>query len=125
MTSIKLEEKSIELNGRTYVLRMNMSVLDRILQVCDGEVKNLLEKSVYDSSAITVAAMLNDYAEDQGWDQDWTDRKVKKIFNPAIIKMLDVTGMFYRAMTPEKKANAAPAVGPKTEDKKPDEDSGN
>jgi hypothetical protein len=88
-------------------------------------VKNLLEKSVYDSSAITVAAMLNDYAEDQGWDQDWTDRKVKKIFNPAIMKMLDVTGMFYRAMTPEKKANAAPAVGPKTEDKKPDEDSGN
>jgi len=125
MTSIKLEEKSIELNGRTYVLRMNMSVLDRILQVCDGEVKNLLEKSVYDSSAITVAAMLNDYAEDQGWDQDWTDRKVKKIFNPAIMKMLDVTGMFYRAMTPEKKANAAPPVGPKTEDKKPDEDSGN
>lgn len=125
MTSIKLEEKSIELNGRTYVLRMNMSVLDRIMQVCDGEVKNLLEKSVYDSSAITVAAMLNDYAEDQGWDQDWTDRKVKKIFNPAIMKMLDITGMFYRAMTPEKKANADPAVGPKTEDKKPDEDSGN
>lgn len=120
MTSIKLEEKSIELNGRTYVLRINMSVLERILEVCGGDVQNLLKKSVYDSSAITMAAMLNDYAEDQDWDQDWTDKKVKKIFTPAMMNMLDVTGMFYRAMTP-----VTTDSGRKTEDTKPDEDSGN
>lgn len=120
MTSIKLEQKTIELEGRTYVLRINMSVLERILEVCGGEVQNLLKKSVYDSSAITMAAMLNDYAEDQDWDQDWTDKKVKKIFTPAMMRMLDVTGMFFRAMTPE---NAAKA--PTKEETKPDEDSGN
>ena len=120
MTSIKLEQKTIELEGRTYVLRINMSVLDRILEVCGGEVRNLLNRSVYDSAAITMAAMLNDYAEDQDWDQDWTDKKVKKIFTPAMMNMLDVTGMFFRAMTPE---NAA--KGPKKEETKPDEDSGN
>ena len=120
MTSIKLEEKSIELNGRTYVLRINMSVLDRILQVCDGKVENLLKKSAYDSMTITMAAMLNDYSEDQGWDQDWTDKKVKKIFTPAMMNMLDVTGMFFRAMTP-----ATADSGRKTEDTKPDEDWGN
>ena len=77
--------------------------------------------------AITVAAMLNDYAEDQGWEQDWTDRKVKKLFTPAMMKMLDVTGMFFRAMTPETEEGAAKTTtdSPKTEETKPDEDSGN
>lgn len=125
MITLRLEEKPIQIGDRTYVLHMNMSVLERIQEACGGEIKGLMHKNMYDGNAITVAAMLNDYAEDQGWEQDWTDRKVKKLFNPAMMKMLDVTGMFFRAMSPEKKENAAPADGPKTEETKPDEDSGN
>ena len=127
MITIRLEEKPIQLGDRTYILRMNMSVLERIQEACGGEIKGLMHKNMYDGNAITVAAMLNDYAEDQGWEQDWTDRKVKKLFNPAMMKMLDVTGMFFRAMTPETEEGTAKtaADGPKTEETKPDEDSGN
>ena len=127
MITLRLEEKQIQIGDRTYVLRMNMSVLERIQATCGGEIKDLMHKSLYDGNAITVAAMLNDYAEDQGWEQDWTDRKVKKLFNPAMMKMLDVTGMFFRAMTPETEEGTAKtaADGPKTEETKPDEDSGN
>ena len=127
MITLRLEEKPIQIGERTYTLRMNMSVLERIQAVCDGQIAELLKKNVYDGNAITVAAMLNDYAEDQHWEQDWTDRKVKKLFTPAMMKMLDVTGMFFRAMTPETEEGAAKtaADGPKTEETKPDEDSGN
>ncbi len=120
MTSLRLEEKSIELNGRTYVLRVNLSVLDRIQVECGGQINDLLKKSMFDGNAITMAAMLNDYAEDQGWDQDWTARKVKKTFSAAMMKMLDVTGMFFRAMAPEPPANT-----PKTEEGEPEDHSGN
>ena len=120
MITLRLEEKPIQIGDRTYVLHMNMSVLERIQEVCGGQIKDLMQKSVYDGNAVTVAAMLNDYAEDQGWDQDWTDKKVKKIFTPAMMNMLDVTGMFFRAMTP-----VTADSGRKTEDTKPDEDSGN
>jgi len=127
MITLRLEEKQIQIGDRTYVLRMNMSVLERIQEACGGEIKGLMHKNMYDGNAITVAAMLNDYAEDQGWEQDWTDRKVKKLFNPAMMKMLDVTGMFFRAMTPETEEGTAKtaADGPKTEETKPDEDPGN
>lgn len=127
MITLRLEEKQIQIGDRTYVLRMNMSVLERIQEACGGEINPLMHKSMYDGNAITMAAMLNDYAEDQHWDQDWTDRKVKKLFNPAMMKMLDVTGMFFRAVAPEKKENVAPSAadGQKTEETKPDEDSGN
>ena len=127
MITLRLEEKPIQIGERTYTLRMNMSVLERIQAVCDGQIAELLKKNVYDGNAITVAAMLNDYAEDQHWEQDWTDRKVKKLFTPAMMKMLDVTGMFFRAMTPETEEGAAKAAtdSPKTEETKPDKDSGN
>lgn len=127
MITLRLEEKPIQIGDRTYILRMNMSVLERIQVACDGQINALMKKSMYDGNAITVAAMLNDYAEDQHWDQDWTDKKVKKLFTPAVMKMLDVSGMFFRAIAPEKEEDAAQSTadGPKTEETKPDEDSGN
>ena len=120
ITSIKLEEKTIELNGKTYVLHVNMSVLDRIQEACGGEITAMLTKTVSESNAITMTAMLNDYAEDMGWEEVWTEKKVKKYFNSAMMRMLDVPGMFFRAIRPDRQDN-----GPKTEDGNPDENSGN
>ena len=127
MITLRLEEKPIQIGDRAYVLHMNMSVLERIQEACGGQIKDLMQKSMHDGNAVTVAAMLNDYAEDQGWEQDWTDRKVKKLFTPAMMRMLDVTGMFFRAMTPETEESAAKTAtdSPKTEETKPGEESGN
>lgn len=120
MLTIRLEEKQIQIGDRTYILRMNMSVLERIQEECGGQLKDLMQKSMYDGNAITMAAMLNDWAEDQHWEQDWTVKKVKKLFTPGIMDMLDVTGMFFRAM-----AIRETDPGQKTEDGNPDENSGN
>lgn len=120
MTSIRLEEKSIDLNGRTYVLHVNMSVLDRIQGACGGSINGMLQKNMYDGNAITMAAMLNDWSEDQGWEEEWTAKKVKKLFSASMMNMLDVTGMFFRALTPENETEA-----PKSENGNQDIESGN
>ena len=124
MITLRLEEKPIQIGDRIYTLHVNLSVLERIQEACGGQIKDLMQKSMYDGNAVTVAAMLNDYAEDQGWEQDWTEKKVKKFFSASMMNMLDVTGMFFRAMTPEN-STGTPAANPKTEEGKPGEESGN
>ena len=102
--TIKLEEKSIELCGKTYVLHANMSVLDRVQEDHDGDIAKLMSTPINQAMAEILSAMLNDWSEDQGWEEEWTVRKVKKYFSAAMLRDLDVIGMFFRAMTP---ANAA------------------
>ena len=98
--SIRLEEKQIELDGRSWTLRVNMAVLDRLQENNGGDIGALLQKSVNEGLAEILAAMLNDWAEDQGWPEDWTTRKVKKNFSLRMLNELDILGMFRRAMAP-------------------------
>ena len=120
--SIRLEEKTLELGGKTYVLHANMSVLDRVVEEHDGDVAKLLATPKNEAMTEILAAMLNDWAEDQGWEEEWSSRKVKKYFSVAMLLDLDVLGMFFRAMTPPKadKAKAKPE-----EEKTEPENSGN
>ena len=121
--TIKLEEKNIELGGKKYVLHVNMSVLDRLQEECGGEINLLMQKSMNDGMVVIMAAMLNDWCEDMGWEQDWTPRKVKKFFTVAMLRELDVLGMFVRGMTPPGTVSAK-AEAAKTENTEP-EKSGN
>lgn len=107
--TIKLEEKTIELGGKTYVLHVNMSVLDRLQEAHDGNIGQLMKNSLNQAMTETMAAMLNDWCEDQGWEQDWTAGKVKKYFTLAMLRELDVIGMLFRAMTPAKSKEKIPA----------------
>ena len=100
MTSIRLEEKQIELDGRSWTLRVNMAVLERLQEGNGGDIGALMLKPPHEGLAEILAAMLNDWAEDQGWPEDWTARKVKKHFSLRLLNELDVLGMFRRAMTP-------------------------
>ena len=104
--SIQLEEKRREICGKSYVLHVNMSVLERVVEKYGGDVDKLMATRKNEAMAEILAAMLNDYAEDQGWDQDWTPKKVKKYFSVAMLLDLDVLGMFFRAMTPPNTDNA-------------------
>ena len=107
--TIKLEEKTIELCGKAYVLHANMSVLDRVQEMHDGDIAALLNTKQNDAAAEILSAMLNDWSEDQGWEEEWTVRKVKKYFSTAMLRDLDVIGMFFRAMTPAKSKEKASA----------------
>lgn len=98
--SIQLEEKTFAFNGKTYVLRANMSVLDRIQEDFDGDINKLMAKSINNASALVLAEMLNDYAEEQGWDDHWTEKRVKTYVSMHMLHELDISGMFFRSITP-------------------------
>lgn len=98
--SIRLEEKPFEIDGRVYKLRCNMAVLDRIEEAHDGNFAAVMELPVREGMAELLAAMLNDYAEDMGWEQDWTARRVKKQVPYKALLEADVIGLFNRAIIP-------------------------
>lgn len=121
MSSLRLEEKIITLDGRTYTLRCNMAVLDTIQEAHGGDFAAVMKLPATAAMAEILAAMLNDYAEDMGWETDWTARKVKKNVSYAGLVDLDILGMFARAVIPARStaAAAAPAPegdGPETDD---------
>ena len=119
--SLRLEEKRLEVEGKTYVLRCNMAVLDA-LETAYGSFEAVMELPVREGQAAILAAMLNDYAEDMGWEQSWTARKIKKRYSLAGLLELGILGMFNRAITPETADSGDEPAADKTE---PGDDSGN
>lgn len=107
--SLRLEEKPFELEGKVYTLRCNMAVLDALQEAHDGDFGAVYDLPVREGSAQILAAMLNDYAEDMGWEERWTAKQIKKRLPWAALLELDVIGMFTRATVPglsEKNAEA-------------------
>lgn len=97
--SIRLEEKPFEYNGKTYVLRCNMAVLDRLQDMYDGDFSKVMSLPASQGMTVILYAMLNDYAEDMGWEE--VDLKaVKKAFSYAYLVEQDILGMFTRAIIP-------------------------
>ena len=111
---IRLEEKPFELEGKRYLLRCNMAVLETVEEE-NGDMEELMKLSIRNSSLELLAAMLNDYAEEQGWEERWTPKQLKRKISYAMLMELDLVGMLFRALPPtqtEKKAEAeAAAVG--------------
>lgn len=119
--SLRLEEQRIEIDGKVYVLRCNMAVLDA-LETAYGSFQAVMDLPMLEGLAAIMAAMLNDYAEDMGWEQSWTARKIKKRYSYAGLQELGVLGMFNRAVTPEAAGGGDAPTADKAE---PGDDSGN
>ena len=108
--SLRLEEKPIEIDGRVYKLRCNMAVLDRI-EEAHGTFEAVMQLPMRDGMTEILAAMLNDYAEDMGWEQDWTAKRVKKRLSFRELLDLDLLGIFNRAIIPASAAAEQPEPG--------------
>lgn len=109
MRDLRLEEIPYEFDGKTYLLRCNMNVLMDLQEAHDGHIGSLLEPEQANRSVLEIlAAMLNDYADEQGWDEHWTaktvGRKLGFLDSPGPIVM----GLFSRALVPPD-AEAEPA----------------
>lgn len=73
MSDIRLKEKHLELDGKTYVLRCNMNVLADVQETVGGDLRNAIgNKAPLRNTLIWTAAMLNDYADEQGWPERFT-----------------------------------------------------
>lgn len=104
MTSIRLETKRLEFDGRVWEICCNMAVLDALQTAHGGDFSAVMALPPFQAAAEMLAAMLNDYAEDQGWDVRYTPKQVARRTNLLALNELDVLGMFNRAVSVEEPA---------------------
>ena len=65
---IRQKELPFVFEGRTYRLRCNMNVLADVQEACGGDIfTSLSGKSGLKNSLMYLAAMMTDYADEQGW----------------------------------------------------------
>ena len=129
--SLKLEEVPFEFEGKTYMLRCNMTVLEEIQDAHDGNLGEALDPNRSIRSATEfLTARLNDYADEQGWPERFTRKQLARKLsfgerlNGAPIYN-QVMSMVYRAMSPKASAGQLPEKDPETPDDIPPENSGN
>lgn len=97
---LRLQHMPFEFGGKQYILTCNMSVLADVQEAFGGNLMAALWRPNSLRAALTfLAAMLNDYAEDQGWDEHWTAKQVGKCLSadPKTVQILtNQIGRFVR-----------------------------
>lgn len=125
--SVKLEEVPFEFEGKTYMLRCNMAVLEEIQDAHGGDLGKALDPGRAIKSAVEfLTAMLNDYADEQGWPERFTRKQVaRKLSFGELANGLtaQIMGMVIRSMAVPGKDAQNPE--PETPDDIPPENSGN
>lgn len=102
MSDIRLEEKPFEIDGKIYKLRCNMNVLADVQEAFDGDFTEALSgKSTLRSALCFLAAMLNDYAEEQEWQERYTAKQLGRKFKRFEVPAEEVMRLVYNAITPE------------------------
>ena len=111
MSSLRLEEVPFEFDGKTFLLRCSMAALENMQESQDGDFAALLEMPATKSTVIFLAAMLNAYAEEQGWPERYSTDALKYRVSFAMIQDLDVLGLVTRGVMPlvARQAQAQPA----------------
>lgn len=103
MSDIRLEEIPFVFDGRRYLLRCNMNVLADVQEVFDGRIVEALNGENPTRSVLEfLAAMLNDYSDEQGWPERFTSRTLGRKLSPAMLPSIEIMGLVSRAITPPK-----------------------
>lgn len=107
MSDLRLEEIPFEFNGKTYLLRCNMNVLADVQELY-GTIGAALTGDKPTRSVLEfLAAMLNDYADEQGWPERYTSREVGRKLSPGMLASAEIMGLVTRAMRPAKAVSGA------------------
>ena len=101
MTDIRLEEIPFDLDGKTYLLRCNMNVLADVQEAFGGTIGGALSGESANRSVMEfLAAMLNDYADEQGWPERFTARQIGRRLPMRVIRQMDIMGLVTRSIAP-------------------------
>lgn len=132
MADLRLETLPFEYEGRRYLLRCNMNVLADVQEMNGGTISPALEGKRGQKTALQfLAAMMNDYADEQGWFDEpedggepvlakpFTPRGLGRVLSIFEVPSAQILGLVTRALTPVKTDQNE---GDKTE---PGNDSGN
>ena len=102
--SLRLEQIPYEFEGKTYMLRCNMAVLEDIQDAHGGNLEEALDPDHAIHSAVEfLTAMLNDYADEMGWPERYTIKQVKRKLSFGEIATTltsQIMGMVIRSMAP-------------------------
>lgn len=108
MSDIRLEEVPFELNGKTYLLRCNMNVLADVQEACGGNIGDALRSgNTLKSVLLFAAAMLNDYADEQGWPERFTAKQLGRKLGRNMLDPSLIMGLVTRSLTPVRLEDAA------------------
>lgn len=108
--SLQLEKKPVEFDGKRYELACNMAALEALEGEYGGSMKAAFEDSVDHVSAKLFRIMLNQAREEAGEDPVEA-HAIARRYNYAMIREMDVFGMFMRAMSPELAQKSKTEVG--------------
>jgi hypothetical protein len=125
---LRLEELPFEFEGRTYKLRCNMNVLADVQEMNGGFISTALEGKRAQKTVLQfLAAMMNDYADEQGWfipdatgeavlAKEFTPRGLGRVLRFGEVPVDKIMGLIVRSLTPPKTAE---------EKEQPEETAGN
>lgn len=73
MKDIRLKEEHLILDGKDYILRCNMNVLADVQESVGGNLNSVMfDHKPLKDVLVWLSAMLNDYADEQGWPERFT-----------------------------------------------------
>ena len=103
---VRLKTTPFDFDGKTFHLCCNMNVLAEVQEAYNGNLLAALKNpGSLKSSMIFLAAMMNDYAEDQGWPERYSAKQIgrKLSGNSTNVKVLTTQiGMLVRSSLTEK-----------------------
>lgn len=80
MEDIRLKTAPLEFAGKTWQLRCNMNVLADVQAAVGGDFSRAMnQNSTFRGSLEFLAAMLNDFADEQGWPERYTSRDLGRV----------------------------------------------
>lgn len=99
---IRLEQMPFVIGDKEYQLRCNMNVLADVQEAFGGDFVSALDgKSTMRSALEFLAAMLNDYADEKGWEERFTAKSLGRIFKPSDLPIDRIMALVVRSITPE------------------------
>lgn len=105
---LRLQHMPFQFEGKQYILTCNMNVLADVQEAYEGNLMAALWRPSSLRAAMTfLAAMLNDYADDQGWDEHWTAKEIGKHMgaDPQTVQILtNQIGRFVRQSITQKES---------------------
>lgn len=114
MRDIRLEEIPFDFDGKTFLLRCNMNVLADVQDAYDGNISTALSGgNLFRSVLEFLAAMLNDYADEQGWPECYTARGLGRKFSQNMLPSAQIMGLVTRSIAPA--GNDADKISPESE----------
>ena len=114
MRDIRLEEIPFDFDGKTFLLRCNMNVLADVQDAFGGNIGTALAGgNLFRSVLEFLAAMLNDYSDEQGWPERYTARALGRKLSQNTLPASEIMGLVTRSIAPA--GDDADKISPESE----------